>query len=573
MTTLLGVLHERAQTEPDQLATIVKRRGRWIPTSVGELDEQVAATAVGLAGLGLGPGQRVGLLLGNIPDWLVVDLAVQAVGAISVAVPLHADDQVTAELLRDADVSLVIVDDPVDAAGISGRVIDPTAQSSARFLCLGDDADGFTGLDGVVRDGSAELDRRPDAFAQMIAGLDPEGAATATYTAGAGGAERAIVHSARAQIAQASRVAAALDLDPHDVTVVALDPSHPFERAVTLYPAIVSGAVLAYPENSSTIAQSILEVRPTFLHLPVERARAASASVHARFRRNRGLKRLVARWWNRSAANAVESGGTPSRLAVRVVGRPALRSLGWDNLRSLLITGSRVPLDVLVTLQALGAPVLGGYATVESGLVAAGTPRTTAGLAVLDGVSVSLRDDELVVTGDGIGAGELTASPSGVEYSDAVSTGDAVGLGDGTVLVRGPRRSTMATPDGGVVLTAEVEASLRDSPYIALASVRVADGLLRADIEIDFDSASDWAAERNLHFTTFSSLVGLDEVRSLIADEVARLAAAVEHHDLLISPFQQGRDITRTRSIIQRGPEDDVATSASFTEFESAVVE
>lgn len=573
MTTLVNILHERAQTEPEQLATIVKRRGRWIPTTVGELDARVAATAVGLAGLGLGPGQRVGLLLGNIPDWLVVDLAIQAVGATSVAAPPHADQQVTAELLRDADVSLVVVDDPVDAAGMSGRVADSTAQTSVRFLCLGDDADGFTGLDEVARDGKARLDRDPDAFGQLIARLDPEGAATVTYTAGAGGAERAIVHSARVQLAQARRVAAALDLEPHDVTVVALDPSHPFERSVTLYPAVVSGAVLAYPENASTIEQSVLEVRPTFLHLPVERVRAASASVHARFRRNRGVKRLVARWWDRSAADAVQSGGNPSRVAVRIVGQPALGSLGWDNLRSLLITGSRVPLDVLVTLQALGAPVLGGYATVETGLVAAGTPRTTTGLAVLDGVSVSLRDDELVVAGDGIGAGELTAPPSGLDYSDSVSTGDAVALGDGTVLVRGPRQSTMATPDGRTVLTAEVEASLRDSPYIALASVRVADGLLRAEIEIDFDSVSDWAAERNLHFTTFSSLVGLDEVRSLIADEVARLAAAVEHHDLLISPFQQGRDITRTRSIIQRGPEGDVANSGSSTEFESAAFE
>ena len=45
----------------------------------------------------------------------------------------------------------MVVDDPVDAAGINDRVADSPSGGSVRFLCLGDDEDGFTGLDRVVR--------------------------------------------------------------------------------------------------------------------------------------------------------------------------------------------------------------------------------------------------------------------------------------------------------------------------------------------------------------------------------------------------------------------------------------
>jgi long-subunit acyl-CoA synthetase (AMP-forming) len=114
--------------------------------------------------------------------------------------------------------------------------------------------------------------------------------------------------------------------------------------------------------------------------------------------------------------------------------------------------------------------------------------------------------------------------------------------------------SAVALPDGTHVNTAAIERALRDSPYIALAFVSASNGVLHADVAIDRNGVSSWAAERRLPFTTLSSLVRLDEVRQLIADEVALLAPDVVHHDLLNRPLQQGREITRTGKTIHGGP-------------------
>ena len=45
------------------------------------------------------------------------------------------------------------------------------------------------------------------------------------------------------------------------------------------------------------------------------------------------------RWWDRSTGAAVRAGRRPSALARWLVGRPVLRTLGWNELRSLLVTG------------------------------------------------------------------------------------------------------------------------------------------------------------------------------------------------------------------------------------------
>jgi hypothetical protein len=138
-------------------------------------------------------------------------------------------------------------------------------------------------------------------------------------------------------------------------------------------------------------------------------------------------------------------------------------------------------------------------------------------------------------------------------HESELLTGD-VGRADGTMFeIDGPVASTLHLGDT-TLLAAAVERRLRQSPFIALAVVSATGGVTHAAIEVDRAAVSAWAADRGLHFTTYSSLVGLAEVEALVAEEVSRLAAEVASHDLLHRPLQQGRDITRTRTTVHRRP-------------------
>jgi long-subunit acyl-CoA synthetase (AMP-forming) len=260
----------------------------------------------------------------------------------------------------------------------------------------------------------------------------------------------------------------------------------------------------------------------------------------------------VARWWKRSAGAAVREGKPPSGLSRRLVGRPALGTLGWNELRSLIVTGVAVPTRLADTLAALGLTVESGYGVVEAGgLLAIGRAGGERPLVPLDGTSIVERDGVLAVSGPALAT----------DAGDAVSTGDLGSAGPDGIVVVGPEGSTIDLPGDRRVVSAEVERRLRESPYVSLALVDGRDDGIHAAVEIDQPAVRDWAAERGLPFTTYASMVALDEVRSLIADEVARLAPDVDHHELVPRPLQVGRDVTRLRTTMYgRSPTDRPST-------------
>src|SRR5262249_42039786 len=76
--TLRGLVVEIAQTR-GSASTI-----RCGPESLGwdAVAERVHRLAVGLTRLGIRPGDRVAVLMGNRPEWVLLDLAVATMGGI-----------------------------------------------------------------------------------------------------------------------------------------------------------------------------------------------------------------------------------------------------------------------------------------------------------------------------------------------------------------------------------------------------------------------------------------------------------------------------------------------------------
>jgi acyl-CoA synthetase (AMP-forming)/AMP-acid ligase II len=82
-------------------------------TTYAELAERVARAAAGLAAEGIGPGDAVGLLGPNCPEWAVAFHAVVALGGIVTSLnPLLTADEIASQL-RSADARSVVVADPL----------------------------------------------------------------------------------------------------------------------------------------------------------------------------------------------------------------------------------------------------------------------------------------------------------------------------------------------------------------------------------------------------------------------------------------------------------------------------
>jgi long-chain acyl-CoA synthetase len=165
---------------PDAAPALVGPAGT---TTYGDLRTQVAGARAALAGAGVQPGDRVALVAGNEPLFVVAYLAVLGLGAV--AVPLNPNSPAV-ELERE----LEAVGVSVAVAGATGRAGLEAVGGALRIL------DGPDSLDGSPDDAPPVVERGPEDLAVLI------------FTAGTAGSPKAaqLTHgNLRANLEQVQR--------------------------------------------------------------------------------------------------------------------------------------------------------------------------------------------------------------------------------------------------------------------------------------------------------------------------------------------------------------------------------
>ena len=118
--------HPRSVWRPPRRRAVAlrsKRHGLWKTVTYGELRARVAAFAGGLHALGVAPGDPVALVAENSPEWVVADLAIQWLGATSVALAPQTPHDAVVRVLGRSGAAVVICGDQehVDTVLRGGR--------------------------------------------------------------------------------------------------------------------------------------------------------------------------------------------------------------------------------------------------------------------------------------------------------------------------------------------------------------------------------------------------------------------------------------------------------------------
>lgn len=166
----------RARVEPDRLAIRhLRGDGRAEDWSFARLDRAGARLANALAALGIGRGDRVGVLLAQSPETIVSHLACYRLGAIPVLLSvLFGEDALRVRLL-DSGAALVIS----DAARLGGLAALRDALPGLRnVICVDGPGEGALDMDALTARAS---DSAP------MAALSPEDPAFLSYTSGTTG--------------------------------------------------------------------------------------------------------------------------------------------------------------------------------------------------------------------------------------------------------------------------------------------------------------------------------------------------------------------------------------------------
>jgi long-chain acyl-CoA synthetase len=550
--SLPALLLQHARERPDDVAMREKHRGLWRELTWRGYAERVARTAHGLRELGVEPGDRVAVHSENRPEWLIADLAIQAIGAISVGIyPTSPASEVEYLLGHSESVVLIAEDEEQLDKALEVRerlpalrriaVVDPrgvrTLDSDEQLLTFAD-------LEELGEGATADDLREP------VERLPGDGTAIIVYTSGTTGPPKGAMISHANLAWAAERFRETFDARPDDEVLSYLPLCHVAERLGSAVNALATGYVVNFGEGGDSFAQDLRDVQPTiFLGVPRVWEKML-ASVQIRMGDASRAKRASYRFWTkqgeRLARKRMAGGlGPADRLLARLgsvmVHRALREKLGLSRVRTAISGAAPIAPQVLEYFWALGVEVREGYGQTENTAVCTFTPPDDVRIGMvgkpLEGVELRIGEDgEILTRSEGVFQGyfkDADATASTVDPEGWLHTGDVGEIdADGFLRITDRKKDIIITAGGKNISPSEIENRLKVSPYVREAIV-IGDRrkYLTALIGIELDTVGDWANRRNVAFTTYGDLARKPEVRELIdgwVQEVNREFAQVE---------------------------------------------
>jgi len=509
--------------------------GTWSSWTFGELGDRVARAAAGLRDLGVRPGDRVLLMMRNIAEFHVADLAVVFAGATPVSVYNSSSPEQIAYLAGHAGARLAIVEDPALLARFDlARAELPKLD---RFVMVRGESDGsdVTGF-------AALLDGDPLDLTTAAESVGPDDLATVIYTSGTTGTPKGVMVTHRNVGAQVAGLLQALGADLAGKRIVSYLPmAHIAERAVSHYLLAYAGPEVTCCPETGELSAYLVEVRPQIMFgvprvweklragvlgaVGREQARAASFDAAIEVARPIGL----ARSWD-----AVTTDQAMAWDEVQAGGLAQVRAMiGLDEIEFALTGAAPIPAEVIEWFNALGVPLAEVYGMSENcGAMTISMRRIKPGTVgqALAGVEVTLAEDgEVICRGAVVSPGYLDDPEKTAESFDAegwLHTGD-IGVLDeeGYLSIVDRKKELIITAGGKNVSPANLEAALKTIPLVGQAFA-VGDGqpYVAALVLLDADVAPSWAQARGL---AVPSLAELAQHPDVVAEIESGLDAAM----------------------------------------------
>lgn len=241
-------LRRSAQQVPE--VTAIHFQGHEM--TYAELDTAVDAFAAGLAKLGLHQGSKVGILLGNCPQFVIAYYAIARIGAVSVPVnPLYTPGELQF-ILSDAGVEAVVAVAPMAPLF---QMMRPTLPTLQHVILVGGAGEGAIEFSQVSVD--------PAECREAV--IDENDLAVVLYTSGTTGKPKGAMLSHRNLVSNALQAGTFLGIVQSDRVICVLPMFHVFCMTVCLNAPILRGSTLiVFPKFSPTeTAHSIRDHQAT----------------------------------------------------------------------------------------------------------------------------------------------------------------------------------------------------------------------------------------------------------------------------------------------------------------------
>lgn len=497
--------------------------GEW---TFGDYAENVARVAGGLSALGVGHGDRVVLMLRNIPEFHILDLAANMVGATSISIYNSSSPEQVHYLADHSEAKLAFVED-------AGFLI--------RFLEVRDRLPGLQQL-GVLRDpeGAAPGDvfgadalfgANPIDLEESAQVAQPDDLATMIYTSGTTGPPKGVMLTQRnvAWTVESFRRALELDDLPGKRVVSYLPMAHIAERMVSHYQQIFFALEVTSCPDPGAIAEYLRTVRPNILFGVPRVWEKLYAGIHAALAVDADKQRsfaeavetaspiVEAMTWDRATEEQTKTYEFLDEVAFRNV----RKLVGLDALDLAMTGAAPIPPEMLGWFRTIGVPLAELYGLSEcSGPMTCSAQRPKVGSVgpAIPGCEVKLADDgEIICRGGNVFQGYLKNPEKTAEALDDegwLHSGDIGTVDeDGYFRIVDRKKELIITAGGKNISPANLEAALKMIPLVGQAcAIGDRRPFVSALVVLDPDAARTFATSEGLGEAGLSELANHPKV-------------------------------------------------------------
>ncbi len=513
-----------------------KEGGQWKKYSTAAVKDTVDKLSAGLLSLGISCGDmsaegrdKVAILCKNRPEWVMLDLAVQQIGAVLTPIYPTINVNELEFVLNDAQVKTVFVNDE---------------ELFLKVLSLKEKVHSLKDIYTFEHVPNAKHWKEVTALAtpELIAQIKPvadrityEDLATIIYTSGTTGTPKGVMLSHRNIL---SNVMASMPCFPpgDEMRSLSFLPlNHIFERMVT-YLYLFRGTSIYYAESLDTIGDNLKEVQPHMFTTVPRLLEKVYDRIMQKGNELTGTKKKLF-FWAHSLAEKFEINkdlgalyNFKLALANKIIFSKWREGLG-GNIKCIVTGGAACQVRLIRIFTAARITIMEGYGLTETSPVVAVNRYEESGRGfgtvgpLIEGVEVKIAEDgEILTRGPNVMMGyykrpDLTAE---VIQDEWFSTGDIGTLTENNFLKITDRKKELFKTSGGkYVAPLPIENKLKESPFIEQVMLVGADRKFVSALMVpSFPNLFDWCRKNGITETSHEEVIRNPKVIDLYKELV-----------------------------------------------------
>ncbi len=568
----------------DRVALREKEYGIWQAVTWQSYFEHVRDFSLGLISMGLKPGDSLGIIGNNRPEWIYAELAAQSAGAVPFGIFQDSILSEVAYIIDHSGATMLVAEDQEQV----DKILDLKDQLPRVRKIIYTDPKGLWDYEDetlvdfyeVEKKGREIHEKDPELFSRNLSAVKESDLATICYTSGTTGNPKGSLLTHGNILSMVASLNQVDPKTPDDQFLSFIPLPWIVEQTMSVFSSLYSGYTVNFPEEPETSTSDLYEIAPSLVVASPRMWEGISRQVMVKHLDASFFKRFVYdlclpigyRW-----ADFKFNKETPSLgwkilywLAYMAMFRALRDRLGFSKVRSAMTGGAALGPDVFRFFHALGVNLkqiygqteVAGYSTIhrdgDINFDSVGIPMPAAEIIIFEPDEEGV--GQVVSRGPGLFKGYLKNEEATNEtiVDGWLHSGDAgYFTEDGHLVIIDRIKDLMHLRNGARFSPMFIENKLKFCPYIVESVVLGHErDYVTTMICIDYKHVGKWAEDHRISYTTYSDLAANAQVYDLIEREVVRVnrtlpdKARIRKFLLLYKELDaDDEELTRTKKI------------------------